>query len=123
MIEARRIDETSSGRAALWAGFIGGVKAGNGGCLKALFASAGPQLQAVLAPVCSSRADADAILADVFVRVWHEAGAFDPQADDACAWMFGRLREAVRSGPGGQAACDSLIGGKWGMRRRQVRMP
>ena len=54
-----------------------------------------PQLLATLLQMLGDRRRADAALVDCFVRIWEEAGSFNPQRSQPRAWLLSMARHCA----------------------------
>jgi RNA polymerase sigma-70 factor (ECF subfamily) len=60
--------------------------------LQALYTRAGPQLLGILMRILGSRAAAEDVLQDAFIRIWQQAGQFDQLKGRALSWMVAIAR-------------------------------
>jgi RNA polymerase sigma-70 factor (ECF subfamily) len=60
--------------------------------LQALHRAVAPRLLAVLVRLLRSRAQADDVLQDTFIRIWQQAAQFDQHKGRALAWMIAIAR-------------------------------
>lgn len=63
------------------------VAAGDRHAFENLYRAAAPRLLAVCLRLLSDRAEAEDVLQEVFVAIWHKAGQFDPARASAPAWL------------------------------------
>ena len=68
------------------------VAAGERQAFEALYRAASPRLFAICLRLLSDRAEAEDVLQEVFVSIWHKAAQFDPHRADAAGWIFGIAR-------------------------------
>jgi len=64
------------------------IAAGRESALVRLIAVLGPGLARYAGRVLGSAADGDEVAQDVFVRIWREAGRFDPARGSVQAWAY-----------------------------------
>ncbi len=63
------------------------VAAGERQAFEALYRAASPRLFAICLRLLSDRAEAEDVLQEVFVSIWHKAAQFDPARASAPAWL------------------------------------
>jgi RNA polymerase sigma factor (sigma-70 family) len=68
------------------------VAAGDKIAFRALYDRTAPKLFAIILRISRSRATAEEILQDVFLRVWNNAGSFSPEAGSGMAWLVSIAR-------------------------------
>ena len=66
---------------------MGGVRAGDPAALKTLYALTSAKLHAVCLRLLRDRAEAEEALQDVYIAVWRNAAAFDPERGDVLGWL------------------------------------
>lgn len=60
--------------------------------LQALYTRAAPQMLGILMRILGSRAAAEDVLQDAFIRIWQQAGQFDHLKGRALSWMVAIAR-------------------------------
>ena len=71
---------------------IASVATGDRVAFKALYEATAPKLFAVISRILSSRAQAEEVLQDVFLRVWRNAGSFSADAGAPMGWLVSIAR-------------------------------
>jgi RNA polymerase sigma-70 factor (ECF subfamily) len=66
---------------------IGGVAQGDRSALRNLYERTSAKLYGIGLRILRSEADAEEVMQDVFVTVWHRAGSFDRERGSAIAWL------------------------------------
>jgi len=70
----------------------------SGGCVKSfevIYQRMSPRLFAVILRVNSDRAEAEEVLQETFVKVWHSCKQFDPSRGQASHWLTGIARNGA----------------------------
>ena len=62
---------------------------------ESLYMMTSSRLFAVVSNVKSDRAEAEAVLQEVFVNIWHECSHFDVDRDDASEWLIALARRTA----------------------------
>ncbi len=78
--------------------------------LRALYDLKAPCLLALLLRAVPVQAQAEDVLADVFVAIWRQARSFDMARDDAGVWLFAVLRTTAIEALGCAGAAPLLAG-------------
>lgn len=71
---------------------IAGVQRGDHAALGLLYDHHGPTMLGLAARILGNARDAEDLLQDVFVEIWHKAGHYDPARASVRTWMLLRLR-------------------------------
>ena len=66
---------------------VADVAAGDRGAFEALYRATSARLFGICVRVLSDRAEAEDVLQDAYVTIWHRAGQFDPNRAAAPAWL------------------------------------
>ena len=77
---------------------IGEIAAGDTTALRRLYDRLGPRVRAVAARALGNASDADDVVQETFVEVWHRAHTFDPSRGSVVSWvtMLGHRRAIDR---------------------------
>lgn len=77
---------------------IGEIAAGDTAALRRLYDRLGPRVRAVAARALGNASDADDVVQETFVEVWHRAHTFDPSRGSVVSWvtMLGHRRAIDR---------------------------
>lgn len=86
---------------------------GDRAAFEALFRNVSGALLAVCVRLLPDRAEAEDVLQESFVAIWHKADQFDPQRATAMTWMIAIARNK---------AIDRLRGGAQALRRASVEL-
>jgi RNA polymerase sigma-70 factor, ECF subfamily len=81
-----RSDQTARSTSGL-ADLLVDVAGGSRNAFESLYRAASPKLFSVCLRVLTDRAEAEDVLQDVFVTIWHKAHQFDPGRASPIAWM------------------------------------
>lgn len=80
-------DATSTSDAGRLADLLRDVAGGDRDAFETLYRSSAPRLMAICLRVLHDRGEAEDVLQDVFVRIWHKAAQFDAGKAGAMAWL------------------------------------
>lgn len=71
---------------------LAAVRHADRGAFAALYDRYAPWLLGVALRILRNRGDAEDLIHDVFLEVWHKAGAYDPERGSVRRWLVTRLR-------------------------------
>jgi RNA polymerase sigma-70 factor (ECF subfamily) len=77
------------------AALIGAVAAGDSAAFRALYDATSPKLFGILLRIIGSRAEAEDVLQDTYVRIWRKAGQYRPEAGKPMAWLAAIARHGA----------------------------
>ena len=67
--------------------WLAAVARGDRTAFRALYDATSPKLLGVILRIVKTRAEAEEVLQDVYIRIWNNAGRFDATAGTPAAWM------------------------------------
>jgi RNA polymerase sigma-70 factor, ECF subfamily len=74
------------------AALIGRMAKGDGGALAELYETWGPSLLGAACRMLGDRREAEEVLQDTFVRMWHRSADYDPHQSPPFVWAYAVLR-------------------------------
>ena len=71
---------------------IAAVARGDRAAFRSLYDATAPKLLGVILRIVKTRAEAEEVLQDAYIRIWNNAGRFDAAAGTPNAWMVSIAR-------------------------------
>ncbi len=68
------------------------VARGDRAAFRLLYDATAPKLLGIVLRIVKTRAEAEEVLQDAYIRIWNNAGRFDPAAGTPAAWMVSIAR-------------------------------
>ena len=73
-------------------GLVAAIQAGDRAALAALYDRYAPQMLGVAMRILQNRRDAEDLLHDTFLEIWHKAKSYDPERASVRTWLLLRVR-------------------------------